>query len=153
MPKNKKGNEYKNVFRFLKFLRPYRLRGTLVSIGMTFNVLLKIPLPLLTMYLIDEALINKKFDVLYIISTLLILTTIAQLGISYATNRGLIKLRQKVFIDLKSRLLGKIERLPMDFFKTHPSGYIITRITSDVNASDALLFDTITSFFLSIFQI
>jgi len=119
---------------------------------MTINVLLDIPLPLLTMYLIDEVLVNKQLNLLYWISGALIVLIVVQSTINLATNYALSRLEQRVFVNIKMRLLLHIEKLSMAFFNRNPSGYIFARVTDDVDASRSLLFDTIASVFLSILQ-
>jgi len=150
--RKKKDNSYKLIFRFLKFLKPYKLKGFFVGLGMTIDVLLDIPLPLLTMYLIDEVLVNKQLDLLYWISGALIVLIIVQSAIGLATNYGLVRLEQRIFVNIKMRLLMHIERLSMAFFNRYSSGYIFARVTDDIAASRSLLFDTIASVFLSIIQ-
>ncbi len=48
---------------------------------------------------------------------------------------------QRVLFDLRADIFGKILRLPMRYFDTHPIGRLLTRISSDVDAMQRLLTD------------
>ena len=70
--RNKGGKDSPIIFRFLKFLRPYWLKGLFAFFFMLFAVALQLPMPFLTKYLIDKVLVMKSFRVLNIIGFVLI---------------------------------------------------------------------------------
>ena len=58
--------------RFLKFLRPYWLKGLFAFFFMLLAVGLQLPMPFLTKYLVDKVIVMKSFRILNIIGFVLI---------------------------------------------------------------------------------
>jgi ABC-type bacteriocin/lantibiotic exporter with double-glycine peptidase domain len=149
----KKQTDAERIIRFVKLLRPYLLPSIFVSLGMTLNVLLTFPLPLLTMYLIDDVLVKGDYVQLSYISIGLVVLILVQSFLSFATAYFSLKLSERIFLDLKTMLLRHVQNMSMAYFNRHPSGYIVSRITDDVSSSQSLLFNTFTKIFLNLIKL
>ena len=58
---------------------------------------------------------------------------------SYIQSKLMIKVSQTVVADMRTDLFNKIEKLPIHYFDTHPTGELMSRIVNDIdNVSIAL---------------
>ncbi len=113
---------------------------------MLVSILLQLPMPFLTRYILDDVIRMRSFKVLNIIGFSLIGVIIIQ-GISFFVERYLLStFRAKVLFDLKVTLLDKIERLKLSYFHNKETGYLMSRIQDDTNQVQGLLADTFISF-------
>ena len=58
---------------------------------------------------------------------------------SYIQSKLMIKVSQTAVADMRTDLFSKIEKLPIHYFDTHPTGELMSRIVNDIdNISIAL---------------
>lgn len=134
------------ILRFLKFLKRYWLKGLWAFIFMLFAVGLQLPMPFLTKYLIDEVLKMKSFRILNIIGFVLIGVLILRALSIYFERYLLTTFRGRVLFDLRVRLFEHTEKLKVSFFKDTETGYLMSRLSNDVDEVRGLLADTLISF-------
>jgi len=143
----KQRNFLKNIPRFFLFLRPQWKQAFLAGIFMLISVLLQLPLPLVTRHIIDKILPNKNIVLLNWIILGLIGFMIIK-GISDLLSGYLLTLfREKVLFDIQLKLFQHIQRLSLSFFKESKTGYLMSRISSDVSNLRGLLAGTLLNFF------
>ena len=128
-----------DLSRLLSFLKPYWLRALEAGICMVFTAVLALPMPLLSIYIIDHVIANGQMQVLHLVCGALALATVLGLGLSFLQRYLLLVFARKVFFDLEIRLFQKVHTLPIAFFKRHGSGYIATRISDDVRQLGSLM--------------
>ena len=102
---------------FLSFLKPYWLRAFEAGICMVFTAGLALPMPLLSIYIIDHVIANGQMQVLHLVCGALMLATVLGLGLSFLQRYLLLVFARKVFFDLEIRLFQKVHTLPIAFFK------------------------------------
>jgi len=126
--------------RFLiAFAAPYR--KTLITGALTFGlgIVLQLPIPIVTKYLIDRAVPSGNLRMVNMIS-LAILAIVGVQALSRLIHRiVMIRLHARVQYDLRMRLLRHVETLPIPFFKRNGVGYLHTRLTSDADVAQNLL--------------
>lgn len=130
------------IRHLLSFLKPYWLRATEAGICMVFTTILAMPMPLLSIYIIDHVIANGQTQVLHIVCGALALAIILGLGLGYLQRILLLIFTRRVFFDLEIHLFNKVHTLPIPFFKKHGSGYIATRISDDVRQLRSLMAGT-----------
>ncbi|MFQ6044521.1 MAG: ABC transporter ATP-binding protein, partial [Candidatus Poribacteria bacterium] len=136
----------RNIVRFLTFLKPYWRKGVHAGFWMTLSVLLRLPLPLLTMYIIDHVLVAKNLSMLNWICLGLILVLLFQIIASLLHRYLLLVFKERVIFDIQLKLFQHIERLSFKFFQSKQTGYLMSRIQNDTNAVHGLLADTVLNF-------
>ena len=141
-----KKSTFRIIKRFLGFLRPYWLKGLFAFFFMLFAVGLQLPMPFLTKYLIDEVLQMKSFRILNIIGFVLIGVIFLRAFSIFIERYLLATFRGRVLFDLRMKLFNHTERLKIPFFKERETGYLMSRLSGDVNAVQGLLADTLISF-------
>jgi subfamily B ATP-binding cassette protein MsbA len=138
-------NQWTLIGRLLKFLRPYWKKGLLAFVLMMVGVLLQIPMPFLTKYLLDDVVVVKNFHLLNQIGIALVAILVVMGFSSYLERVLLIKFRARVLFDIRLRLFEHLQSLPMGFFYKKQTGYLVSRVGDDVEAVQALLADTFVS--------
>lgn len=143
---NRGSNEgIKVIGRFLKFLRPYWHKGFIAFFFMLLAMGLQLPLPFLTRYLIDRVITIKNFNLLNTIGLLLVGLLLAQGSALFIQNFLLTTFRGRVLFDIRLKLFDHIQKLSLSFFHKMETGYLMSRISDDVNAVQGLLANTLVS--------
>ncbi len=78
---------------------------------------------------------------------LLVLACIYAVGIvsSYLQARLMIAVSQNAVEKIRNDLFKKLQRLPVRYFDSHPTGELMSRFTNDVDAIDMMINNTVTS--------
>jgi ABC-type multidrug transport system fused ATPase/permease subunit len=120
----------------LKNLRPFIsrhwLKGLVGILVIFFTSLLSFPQPLITRYVVDNVILGRQLSLLTGAILLLI-------GISLAEKLGgllqqfyLARFEQEVMMDIQGYLLDRALRFPKSFFDANQTGYLMSRLGSDV---------------------
>lgn len=136
---------YKIAIRFLNFLKPYWVKGLWAFLFTLLCVLLQLPMPFLTKYLVDKVIISKEFHILNIIGFVLIGVLFINTISSFIQGYLLTTFRNRIFFDIKIRLFSHVQKLSLSYFHKKQTGYLMSRISGDVEAAEGLLADTLIS--------
>ena len=92
--------------------------------------------------------VNNAAEIgLYIVAALIILATVygaSALG-SYLQARLMLSISQGSIQSIRNDLFNKLQRLPVKYFDSHPTGEIMSRFTNDVDNIDVMLNNSLTS--------
>jgi len=128
------------------YLKPFK-KGIIGAWGLLLlNILMQLPMPLLTMYLIDHVVAHKKTAILNILCVGLLLFLFIQACASFIQRKLVIKIQNKVVTAIRAEMYKKLINTTLRYFETFKTGDLITRITSDVGKVQGLLADTIITF-------
>jgi len=83
----------------------------------------------------------------YIAATLMILVCIYAFGIltNYLQARIMMTISQNSIEKIRNDLFKKLQKLPVRYFDTHPTGEVMSRFTNDVDNIDVMLNNSLTS--------
>ncbi len=168
--KGKPKNSRATVRRLLGYIGAYWFRlifvflcmlcSTLTSMAGTYllrdvyNVLTKTADPaasILVRILLPEAAesgVLTDADRLWCLGIILmVLATIYAVGIvaTYLQGRLMIAVAQNAVEKIRNDLFKKLQRLPVRYFDSHPTGELMSRFTNDVDAIDMMINSTVTS--------
>jgi ATP-binding cassette subfamily B protein len=129
-----KAYDRKLMGRFIRYLAPYR--------GMVLCALLLLPLiaaaklaqPYLLKIAIDNHIMTGRMEGLPLLSFYFFLLLLADSLLTYLEVYLLQLLGQRVMQDLRMALFAHVQRLSSAFFDKTPTGSLVTRLTSDVEA-------------------
>jgi ATP-binding cassette subfamily B protein len=124
--------------RLLTFAAPYR---ALVAIALLFLMIegaLQLVGPFLTQHVIDVAIPRRDYGAIRLAALLYAASLLMEFGATYGQTWFTALLGQNVMRDLRMRLFGHLQRLPIAFFDRNPAGRLITRVTSDVETLNEL---------------
>ena len=136
----------KKFGHFLPYLLPHWKKALIAGIFMLISVLLQLPLPLLTRHIIDYVLPKKSITLLNWIVVALFLFMLIK-GVSEFLNRYFLTLfRERVLFDVQFKLFRHVQDLDLSFFENSKTGYLMSRISSDVSNLQGLLAGTLLNF-------
>ncbi|MEW5923584.1 MAG: ABC transporter ATP-binding protein [Candidatus Zixiibacteriota bacterium] len=131
-----------NIKRLLPYLSKYKGKVILAGIATAFSIILQLPLPLLTMHIIDKLIYPEKAHLVGLICMGLIVVVILRVLSSFLERYFLTVFRLRAVTDLKCRLYEHILRLSLDYFHKKQTGYIISRVSGDVEGIQGLFAET-----------
>ncbi len=131
------------LLKTCRFLKPYWKKGVGALFLMLLATLLQLPLPFLTKYIIDKVVVAKDFHLLHIIGFSLIGLIILQSLTGFVKGVLLTVFSSRVLFDIRVKLFEHLQDLSLKFFRKNQTGYLMSRISSDVQSLHGLLADTI----------
>ena len=96
---------------------------------------------------------HRAADILmYVVSALIVLGTVYLIGIisTYIQHRVMMGVSQGVLEKLRSDLFEKLQRLPVKYFDTHPTGEVMSRFTNDVDIIGMMIDSSLLNIFSGI---
>ena len=131
----------------LVLLRPYRTR----VIGMFAALLLGTaaalaPAPL-AQRAIDDGILAKDVGTLNVIAAAFVVSALIVWGATFAQTYLTGWVGQRALQDLRLRIFRHLQEQPVGFYERRPAGVLVSRMTNDVEALNALVTDSITTLF------
>ncbi|MDW7675973.1 MAG: ABC transporter transmembrane domain-containing protein, partial [Bacillota bacterium] len=127
------------LIRFIKYLRPYWLQVTIISLLMVFSAAVTTIVPQITRIVIDKIILSGDMEQLSLIITL----TVGLLGTKSLLNWYRVKLNfkiaQDVLYDLSKDLTNHLYRLSTRYYEQNITGRIMSRVISDVNSLQQMI--------------
>ncbi len=120
---------YKNLYPFI--LRHWP-EGALGVILVFLSALLMFPQPLITRYLIDDVILTRQLDKLWLALLLLGGVKILGMGLGMIQQFYFTRFEQAVILDIQSDLFERLLHFPKTFFDETETGYLMSRIQQDV---------------------
>ena len=141
--------------RVLRLVRPYRFFIAASLLGAAISVAAQLLVPILCGDAIDAMIGMGRVDFALVAKACLAIavstaiTAVAQWVLAACNNRIAFCVSQ----DLRTAAMAKIQRLPLSYLDSHPSGDLVSRIIADVDTfSDGLLMG-FTQFFSGVLTI
>lgn len=130
----KKG--YTDIKSNLKNLHPFFKRhwrkGLLGVLIIIFTSMLGFPQPLITRYLVDDVILNRQLNLLVVAILLLVGIALAEKLMSSLEQFFFARFEQRVTLDIQQDLIKRVLRFPKAFFDANQTGYLMSRLSSDV---------------------
>ena len=141
--------------RVLRLVRPYRFFIAASLLGADISVAAQLLVPILCGDAIDAMIGMGRVDFALVAKACLAIavstaiTAVAQWVLAACNNRIAFRVSQ----DLRTAAMEKLQRLPLSYLDSHPSGDLVSRIIADVDTfSDGLLMG-FTQFFSGVLTI
>jgi ABC-type bacteriocin/lantibiotic exporter with double-glycine peptidase domain len=127
---------YSGIKTNLKNLRPFIGRhwrkGLLGGLLIILTSLLGFPQPLITRYLIDNVILGRQLALLAGAILLLVGIALTEKLLSLLQQFYFTRFEQEVILDIQQDLLDRALRFPKSFFDANQTGYLMSRLSSDV---------------------
>ncbi len=114
------------------FVRRHRRQGLLGAGLVLLTLLLAFPFPLLTRYLVDKVILERQLGLLAGVVLLMAGFKGAELLAQQLQHFYFTRFEQDILLDLQGELVERTLRLPKSFFDEHQTGYLMSRLTGDV---------------------
>jgi ABC-type multidrug transport system fused ATPase/permease subunit len=119
----------KNVWPF--FLRHWR-KGVLAACLIVVTTLLSFPQPLIMRYLVDDVILSHELVLMAGAIFLLVGIFAAERLSTLLQQFYCTRFEQEVIVDIQHGLFDRVLRFPKSFFDKNQTGYLMSRISSDV---------------------
>jgi len=124
----------KNFLRLIRFLKPYRVQVAIAVFLAVVAMIGDLVTPAALGWTVDRGLGSRRMDLVLLYSLLLIalagMRSLAGFFQGYVQNLA----GQSVVRDLRHQLYARLQDLPVSFYRSMPTGQIMSRLTSDVEA-------------------
>jgi ABC-type multidrug transport system fused ATPase/permease subunit len=129
----------KILISFLKYLRPYLIKETIIFIFMILISISSLAFPLIMKIVIDDVFPNKDFDLLIKMIFILFSINIFGIFISFWSDYLYNWVSNHVMLDMRKNLFLHLVHLPMSFFDKNKTGDIVHRINNEVNVIQSVV--------------
>ncbi len=148
------------VRRVLAFVRPYAPQVALALGLILATTLLTNLFPLVFKFAVDEALAPKaprplaeRSHALWLAAAVYLGLKLADAGLRFGQTYLLAWIGQHVLFDLRRAIFEKLMRLHVGFFDRTPTGRVLTRLTSDVDAIHRFITGGLVGFAADLFMV
>jgi ABC-type multidrug transport system fused ATPase/permease subunit len=129
------------LLRLFTFAAPYKTR--LLGLGLVTVLVTAASLsePLIIGYAIDEGLVAGSLRVIYTMVAVYVFVNLATWALSYVQTVGMGWIGQHMILDIRNALFGHLQSLSLQFYSEQKAGWIISRLTNDIENFNTLLND------------
>jgi len=129
------------LLRLFTFAAPYKAR--LLGLGFVTVLITAASLsePLIIGYAIDEGLVAGSLRVIYAMVAVYVFVNLATWALSYVQTVGMGWIGQHMILDIRNVLFGHLQSLSLQFYSEQKAGWIISRLTNDIENFNTLLND------------
>jgi ATP-binding cassette subfamily B protein len=131
--------------RLARLVYPYRFRAALSIVAMIVVTVTGLAVPYLVKIAIDSGLLKKDLHVVDLVIVAFLAVNLLSLGASYVQTYLVSWVGERVILDLRRNVFAHIQKLSLDFFSRQRTGWIVSRMTNDIDALDQLVTDGVTS--------
>lgn len=121
-----------NLQNLLPFVKRHWWKGLMGAGLIVFTSLLGFPQPLIMRYVIDDVILNRQLGLLMGAILLLIGIFLAEHLANLLQKYYFARFEQEVTLDIQKDLLDHTLSLPKSFFDDNQTGYLMSRLSSDV---------------------
>ncbi len=124
---------------FVKFLKDRKRDFYLAGSFMLFSLLLTLPMPWVSMKVVDEALAARDARLFFVLvaawAVIILLKTLTTFMQSYFLNN----FQLYSVLSLRARIFHHLLRVPLSYYSDKQTGYLITRVSQDVEDAVSIL--------------
>lgn len=132
--------------RLLAYLKPFKLKVTIVMLLMIFVMLCGLANPYILKITIDDYVEHSNVKGIITIAFILLGLNFLAMIASRARIIMMSKITNKILVDIRHDLYTHIQKLSFSFFDNRPVGKVLARVMGDVNSLQELFSTSITSF-------
>ncbi len=131
--------------RLARLAAPYRRRALASVAAMLVVTLTGLAVPYLLAIAIDRGITQGDLGVLDLVIAVFVALSVLNLGASYLQTYLVSWVGSHIILDLRRELFAHIQKLSLDFFSRQKTGWIVSRLTNDIDALDQLVTDGVVS--------
>jgi ABC-type multidrug transport system fused ATPase/permease subunit len=131
--------------RLARLAYPYRRRAFLSLVAMIVVTFTSLAVPYLLKVAIDGGIGAKDMTVLTWVIVIFVAVSVINLGASYLQTYLTSWVGEHIVYDLRRQVFAHLQKLSLDFFSRQKTGWIVSRLTNDIDALDQLVTDGVTT--------
>ena len=129
------------LLRLFTFAAPYKVRILWLGLATVLVTAASLSEPLIIGYAIDAGLVAGSLTVIYAMAALYVGVNVLTWMLSYVQTFGMGWVGQHMILDLRNALFGHLQSLSLQFYSEQKAGWIISRLTNDIENFNTLLND------------
>jgi ATP-binding cassette subfamily B protein len=133
------GVDLRLLRRLLSYLRPHRALLALALSGLALGTVCQLAGPYLIKVIIDRHITAGVYPGMIRWVALYLLSLAGAMGFLYVQMLSVSVIGQRVILAIRNEMFSRLQRLPVSFFDRTPTGRLMTRLTSDVEALQELI--------------
>jgi ABC-type multidrug transport system fused ATPase/permease subunit len=123
--------------RLLPFFWRHWRKGAFAGGLILFSSLMAFPQPLISRFLIDDVILEKKLGLLPVVVLLMVGLSVLGRIIGPLQGYWLSRYQQEFILDIQGHLLDRVLRFPKTFFDKNQTGYLMSRLVGDIHGASA----------------
>jgi ATP-binding cassette subfamily B protein len=139
-----------HILYVAKYLRPHKAILVVSFFLALASTGVSVVQPLFAKVIIDKVLLGKKYDLLFLLTGLLILCLIVGFAVKVFNGYIYTRYSAKVLFKMREDLFRHLQRAPLTIFSKKKIGDIYSRIASDMVDVQSFLTDTIPNLFFNL---
>jgi ABC-type bacteriocin/lantibiotic exporter with double-glycine peptidase domain len=143
----------KNLKNLYPFVARHWRKGLIGSLLILLTSLLSFPQPLIARFLIDKVMLGRQLNKLAVALILLVAITLVEKLLSLLQEFYITRFEQTVILDIQEKLFGHCLSLPKSFFDAQETGYLMSRISTDVQGLRWLFSDSVVNMLANCFRL
>lgn len=141
------GEAVKNYLRIVQYIKPYVWPYfVLAMVCMLGYSATEGAMPFLVQWMMDDVFVKKNVEMLSFLPGAIIVIFILRGALNFGQTYLGEYVGLKIVLDVRNQMMRHFQFMPLSFFSRHPSGTLISRISSDASLLRAALTDSLTSF-------
>ena len=129
------------LLRLFTFAAPYKVRMLILGLVTVLATAASLAEPLIIGRAIDGGLVPGNLSVIYLMVGLYVFVNVATWVLSYVQTLGMGWVGQHMILDLRNALFGHLQSLSLQYYSEQKAGWIISRLTNDIENFNTLLND------------
>lgn len=129
------------LLRLFTFAAPYKWRMLGLGLVTVLATAASLAEPLIIGRAIDHGLVPGDLSVIYLMVGLYVFVNVATWVLSYVQTFGMGWVGQHMILDLRNALFGHLQSLSLQYYSEQKAGWIISRLTNDIENFNTLLND------------
>jgi len=141
---------FKKLFlKLWPFLWRHKARVIISLLLVGAYVLVGRSLPFLFAYAVDEGIHGQRREIIvYVAAAYLVIECLRAL-LAFKQSNYIQRFGNQVLFEIREKLMGHVQRLPVTYFEKNPSGRTVTRVTNDVYALGELFSQGFAAIFVN----
>ena len=141
------------ILRLFKWIKPFSKWMILSCVLMLLSAAISLTSPYLIRMAIDDAIPQKNFRMLVIISVALKLSVLIVRVLLAQKLKIMTRVAQKIIVNIREEVFSKLQALPFTYFDSRPHGKILIRVVNYVNSLSDLLSNGIIQLISDLFTL
>ena len=141
------GESTANLKKLNSYLKRHWQKGVLGVLLILLASICSFPAPLITRFVIDKVILGKQLGLLVGAVLLLVCFLAAEKLARMLQEFYFARFEQRITLDIQQELVERVLRFPKIFFDNHQTGYLMSRLTEDVDGIRWFFSNTIVYIF------
>lgn len=146
------GEATSNLKNLYPYLKRHWKKGLLGVLLILFAAICGLPVPLITRYLIDKVILDQQLGLLVGAVLMLVCFLAVEKLARMLQEFYFARFEQRITLDIQQDLVDRVLHLPKTFFDHTRTGYLMSRLTEDVDGIRLFFSNTIVYIFSNILR-